>query len=150
MDVVNCQVRLSGDQFYTISKKGVTVAEIQVLRHIHGNDAVINISKTGDTRKPKTAIREYIEMHYGERVPSVLWGEDNQTGGTGIPIKLADIGILPDSPFIDPTRRAKSKGAPVEEPYEDDEPEAVTGDEPEATTEKPTSKQVTPKRATTN
>lgn len=43
MQMYNCQVRLGGLTTSEVPKDGVTAAEIVVLRHIHGSDAVVRI-----------------------------------------------------------------------------------------------------------
>lgn len=46
---VNCDVRIGGDNNNIVPKKDVSVAEVAILRHIHGDDAVDNIQSTGRT-----------------------------------------------------------------------------------------------------
>mgnify|MGYP005848280495 CR=1 FL=1 len=52
MQIVKCNVHLSSDRNHVVTKTGVTVAEIEILRTLHGEDAVTDIYPTKqDTRK---------------------------------------------------------------------------------------------------
>lgn len=46
MQICDADVRLGGNILQVVPKQGLTVAEICVLREIHGNDAVVNIRPT--------------------------------------------------------------------------------------------------------
>lgn len=46
MQLCDAEVRLAGNILHVVPKQGVTVAEICVLREIHGHDAVVNIRPT--------------------------------------------------------------------------------------------------------
>lgn len=46
MQLCNLTLRLGGSPLHTVPKTGVTPAEILVLQHIHGSDAVIDIRPT--------------------------------------------------------------------------------------------------------
>lgn len=48
MQFANCDVSLGGDRNHVVHKRGVSPAEIEILRAIHGEDSVTNIvlSKT--------------------------------------------------------------------------------------------------------
>lgn len=133
MDLVNCQVKLRGEPYHTVSKVEVSVPEVALLRHIHGNDAVVNIRPVRHTRIDKLELRGRLEEQYGEKNVAALWGESNQTA-RNLPIKLEEIGISRDSAFMDPSARQekKSRGKaasvtdvddlePEEGDYEEDE-----------------------------
>lgn len=51
MQLANVIVRLGGDLNNTVPRRGVTPAEILVLKHIHGSDAVVDVMPAGDDRK---------------------------------------------------------------------------------------------------
>lgn len=44
----DCEVRLHGDIMHTLWKFGITNGEIRVLRDIHGNNSVVNITESGE------------------------------------------------------------------------------------------------------
>lgn len=112
MDIVDCEVKLGGDNFNSVIRKEITCAEVAVLREIHGPDAVVNIWRKGDTRKSQREIREHLEMRYPVAVVNSLWGETRQQVDN-LPRKLKDIGIDKDSPLMHPKVRDIKK---VEEP----------------------------------
>lgn len=47
MQRINCTVRLSGNINSTVDKRGITVAEAAVLRHIHGPESIVCIERCG-------------------------------------------------------------------------------------------------------
>jgi hypothetical protein len=47
MRVFSCKVLLSGSRYNEVVKPEVTIPEIYVLRHIHGDDSVIDIKPLG-------------------------------------------------------------------------------------------------------
>jgi hypothetical protein len=51
MQLANVLVRLNGELGNSVPKVGVTPAEILVLQHIHGTDAVVDIRPTGFDKK---------------------------------------------------------------------------------------------------
>lgn len=50
----NCQVRLGGSLLHTVPKKRISGEEVRLLRHLHGDDAIIELkevaAKTETTR----------------------------------------------------------------------------------------------------
>jgi hypothetical protein len=100
MQVVTCEIHLAGDRNHVVVKTGVTVAEIEILRVIHGNDAVLNIQPTKqDTRKHAEEL-DRLRRVYKRRMP----GSDSK--GTknivdvvypgprpNLPATLKDIGV---------------------------------------------------------
>lgn len=49
MEIVQCNVALGGDLNNTVPKAEVTIAELALLRVIHGEDAVRDVEVTGET-----------------------------------------------------------------------------------------------------
>ena len=97
MQRVNCFVRLGGDMLNTVPKQGVTVAEIAILQHLHGADAVVEIQPT--TNKQDIAHAAEIERlrdTYGLKA----FAEVFPGRITNLPIYLKDIEIDKDSPFL--------------------------------------------------
>jgi hypothetical protein len=87
---VNCDVRLAGDNNNIVSKKNVSVAEVALLRQIHGADAVTNIQSTGRTDTiSATKERERLKALYKpELVMAVFPGVMPQ-----LPARLEDIEV---------------------------------------------------------
>lgn len=137
MDIVNCQVRHRGDMHHLITKMQISVAEVGVLRHIHGNDAVINIQKTHTGREPFTAIYNRLKDIYGVDAVEELYGKSDQR--PELPRKLDDIGIPDWSPLIAAEFRAKEpdqKTAAEDLDVEDFDGDAESADEEPAKREK--------------
>ena len=44
---IKCDIAINGDSRSVITKKPVSIPEVVVLRHIHGDDSVTNISVIG-------------------------------------------------------------------------------------------------------
>ncbi len=57
MDIYKGKIRLSGDMRNEVRKEGLTAPEVILLKRIHGDDAFVEIEKTG--REPRN--------HYDER-----------------------------------------------------------------------------------
>lgn len=110
MQVANCNLRLNGDINNEIHKPSVTVAEIAVLRALHGNDSVVNIQPLRNDKREHSGEFERLKLTYGDKiVTSVFPGSYPQ-----LPIYFKDIGVAID--FNDdedeaPKRRRK---APIE------------------------------------
>lgn len=51
MQIANVMVALGGNRDMTVPKYGVTASEIQVLRAIHGNEAVFDIEPIGEIKR---------------------------------------------------------------------------------------------------
>ena len=85
MKIYNCKVRLHGDVRDEVRRKNVTSGEIRVLRQIHGDDAVIEISPLGkeatstdpvraDAPRTDAEERARLEAIYGEKAVALLFG----------------------------------------------------------------------------
>jgi hypothetical protein len=51
MKLYSCLVRHSGNPDHSIPKQNVTAKEILLLKHMHGDDAVLNVAETGETER---------------------------------------------------------------------------------------------------
>ncbi len=96
MQTASCTVRLSGSRDNTVHKPSVTVAEIAILRAIHGSESVTNIVTLENDKRPHRAERERLEKLYGKatdaadkRVIDLVFPGIN----TPLPNTLADIGL---------------------------------------------------------
>lgn len=66
MQLVNATVLLNGDRNFALPKENLSVAEVVVLRRLHGEDAVLDIQPT---RKTTISLRDYREQmmtRYGD------------------------------------------------------------------------------------
>jgi hypothetical protein len=85
LDLYNCKVRLHGDVRDEVRKRNVTAGEIRIFRLIHGEDAVLDVVKTG--HKAMSAIpgnegahrgddeeRDRLSRFYGEKIVAKLYG----------------------------------------------------------------------------
>jgi hypothetical protein len=66
MQHASCNVALNGDITFIVHKPDVTVAEIAILRAIHGADAVRNIEPTYTDKRPHAQERERLVLEYGK------------------------------------------------------------------------------------
>lgn len=115
MQRCNCTLRLSGDVGNTVSKKGISVAEIAVLRAIHGDDAVVDIQPITNDKTPHKQERARLMEIYGghvikdKSVMELLFpGEFAQ-----LPNTLSDIGLGDVKPTK--AKGAKAKGVEAED-----------------------------------
>lgn len=69
MQYVNCDLLLNGDRNFQIPQMDIPVAEVVLLRHIHGEDSVINIIGTRKDTKSLPQIREVLLAKYGDANP---------------------------------------------------------------------------------
>lgn len=150
MHLANIMLALGGDKDNTIPKYRVTPAEIVVLRHIHGSDAVFDIEPLAETVS-RTSREEYHRL-------TGIYGYVDERGnpqgpvaelfpgvGANLPQELGELGL--DDSFYKaiarmtapapsaPPKGRKSKAAPAPEPSEaaiDDEIEDMppVGNEP--------------------
>lgn len=102
MQICDCTVRLSGDQLHAVRKRGVTVAEIYLLRQIHGADAVIDIQPVKQDKRSHEEERDRLRKKYRRQIQNVNPDGasnivDSVYGGpdvsTKMPVNLKDIGV---------------------------------------------------------
>lgn len=74
MQIYDCIVRLAGDITNEVPKTDATAAEIIVLRHIHGGDAVIGIKKRHMDKRPHSVERDRLSLRYGFGITEHLFG----------------------------------------------------------------------------
>ena len=100
MQLVNCDVSLASDRNHVVRKLGITVAEVDVLRAVHGSDAVRGIQPTRTVSVADEKILADLRRRYRRRMPA-LPGEGSKcivdavfTGPRPkLPKTLADIGV---------------------------------------------------------
>jgi len=118
MDVYKCTVALGGNLGMTIEKDGCSVADLVMLRFIHGDVAVTDIVKTGTKTGDSGSERELLNKIYGDPKVAQVFGPYGD-----LPMKIAEAKI-PESYFAEPppkkTTKKKAAAAPKKE-----EPEAA-------------------------
>lgn len=65
MQIFNARVRLAGALETEVSKRGLTVPEIHILRRLHGPDAVVGIEHAGYAEIDPVDERERLDYEYG-------------------------------------------------------------------------------------
>ena len=103
MDVYKCKVALGGNIGMTVNKDGCSVADLVMLRYLHGDVSVTEIEKTSTKPGDSTSERDYLNSVY--RTPKVA----EVFGPYGdLPMKIAEAKI-PESYFADPPKKATKK-----------------------------------------
>ena len=107
MELLSCSVAIGGDIRAVVPKPKVSVAEILLLQHVHGANAVTNIKIVGEMDGDSTSERDRLGSFYGdERVVQIF----NQFGE--LPTTLSEARI--DNNLLDPVwrnERAKEEAA---------------------------------------
>lgn len=128
MQHCSCTVFLSGDLHHGVYKPDVTVAEIAVLRAIHGDDGVAEIQPTFMERgRSNAAELERLRVIYngsnltkeGKRLLEEIFPGRNPS----LPVTLADIGEDYPTEEVKTAKKASKAKAPAPEP----EPESAAG-----------------------
>lgn len=110
-----CDVTLlhGGRQEMTIRKRRVSVAEIQVLRRLHGQDAVKEITPIGTSKQPHgQELRRLNALYPAKKDEKGVVEELFPGHAPKLPVTLEDIGVGKDSPFLG----VPAKPVPDEEP----------------------------------
>ena len=102
----------------TVEKDGCSVAELTLLRYIHGEVAVTNIEKTGTKPGDSSSERDYLGKVYREDKLAALFGPYGE-----LPMKIAEAKI-PDSYFAEPTPKKTTKKKAAAAPKKE-EPKAA-------------------------
>jgi hypothetical protein len=113
VQIYDCKVRIGGSLFNEVRKAGATAAEVHLLKHIHGHDAVVEIRPVGAIEIDDEDERERLGIAYSLGDPSML-SPDAMPGAKlvrdlfgvesmPLPQKLkgfAEIDTIPDEPVI--------------------------------------------------
>lgn len=115
MQICDCDVRLSGDQLHRVRKR-VTVAEIYVLRQLHGADAVVNITPVKQDKRSHQEEIERLRRKYRRPIQNINPNGsgnivDSLFGGPSpnVPVNLADIGV--EHPSKGSSRKSKGSSS---------------------------------------
>lgn len=72
MHLYSAKVRLAGNVLNEVRRENLTAAEVAVLRVVHGEDAVLEIEKTGEDLKLKSnEVRQKLYDYYGGETEEV-------------------------------------------------------------------------------
>lgn len=106
MQRCNVTVRLAGDVGNTVPKTNVSVAEIAVLRAIHGDESVVDVKATHNDKTPHRDERDRLSVIYGRPIVDKIFP------GTfaKLPVSLREIDLAPVEAEPD-LERPLSKGA---------------------------------------
>ena len=74
MKTYTCALALDGNHSHVVNFKGLTVAEISILRRTHGDDACFNIEETAEVKRTEAEERERLEKKYTAPVIQRLFG----------------------------------------------------------------------------
>lgn len=116
MKLYSCKVRLSGSLYNEVPKSSVTAAEITILKVLHGDDAVVDITEAGKNKTTQSEERERLITEYGA---GLVGKQLAKTPEAALAAVFGIAGRLPD----DVPGAAKAKEAPKPAPVVDDPPE---------------------------
>jgi hypothetical protein len=108
MQTLNCTVRLGGKIMHTVRKKSVTVAELAVLRAVHGADAIVELEAGAVLAEayPPTREKERLALIYGGQVVLGLF-----PGMQEVPESFEEIGLaMEGGRLIAPGMEAMNEG----------------------------------------
>lgn len=89
MQIYDVSVRPGGYMGTDVPKKNVSAAEILVLRHIHGEDSVINIKPRKMAKGHSHAeFRAALAAKYGETLIATVFGPNKHN--VQLPVRLED------------------------------------------------------------
>tara|TARA_E500000318_G_scaffold79363_1_gene74309 strand:- start:73 stop:426 length:354 start_codon:yes stop_codon:yes gene_type:complete len=105
-DQIKCDVAINGDSRSVITKKPVSIPEVVVMRRIHGDDAVTNISVIGSWEHNDEEERDRLGRMFGDgRIVEIF----NQYGDLPKTFKDARIDDVLLDPIYLKERQAASK-----------------------------------------
>jgi len=73
-NIYNCLIALNGDVRHVISKDGLTVPEIGILRNMHGSSALTEISLTGKEKYDSDSERDRLGKLYTDEKVQASFG----------------------------------------------------------------------------
>lgn len=117
MQYVDCVVRLSGDINFQVPKHDISVAEVALLRAMHGGeDGVVNITPTRKGPDSPAAVKRrmlvrYINTGGAELIEKLFPGMSPR-----LPETLADIGLELDLSTMDAREKRGPRAVRIEAP----------------------------------
>lgn len=129
MELYDCKILIGGSRENEARKEAITAAEIIMLRHIHGEDSVLDIKPAGSSDISDAKVREALALIYGpdDMTPSASGPKILQDvfGPRGVALPRAIEGVeakeveaaAPKDPKIKP-RHARDLGPANAEMFE--------------------------------
>ena len=106
---IKCDIAINGDSRSVITKKPVSIPEVVVLRHIHGDDSVTNISVLGQWDHDDESERDRLGKMFGDaRIIEIF----NQYGE--LPKSFQDARI--EDVLLDPLFKKEMESKPAPKP----------------------------------
>lgn len=65
MEIYDCKILVGGSRNNEVRKKSVTAAEVVMLRHLHGEDSIIDVVHVGSSDISMSKVREILALTYG-------------------------------------------------------------------------------------
>jgi len=95
MQLYNATVRVGGSLFNEVPKFGVTAAEIEVLRRVHGGDSVVRIVARGEDKRDDETERARLQRVYGRALLTIKGAGtlDAVLGTRGVPLPKTVPGV---------------------------------------------------------
>ena len=90
MEICNCTLAIGGDPRATIQKPGVSIAEIVVLQHIHGDSAVTNIKVIDTVERSNEQERDHLGKLYKDEKIIEIFGQYNELPKTLQDARITD------------------------------------------------------------
>jgi len=133
-----CKVRLAGSLYNEVPKSDVTVPEINILRVIHGGEAVVDITEVAPVKRSDAEERDRLANIYGGAIKNrqeIIGGLPALIGFSGTPLATETVGL----PVAAKQTSAKAGGKPKKgaEPDPADEDEIVVEEPDEAIVDDP-------------
>lgn len=60
--VYNCSVRLGGSVLHTVPKIRITGEEVRLLKHLHGDDSIVDLKEIGSLKEDYTRDMELMDL----------------------------------------------------------------------------------------
>lgn len=123
MQTAHILLSLGGDSGNVVPKYNVTAAEIAVLRHIHGDEAVMDVEPSGEVKRNSRVERQRLVEAYGRRIDGRFASPAVDAlfpGAASRVFETLDELDLPEE-FFKAERRVKARPARQEEPVADEE-----------------------------
>lgn len=112
MQIVSCEIALGGDIRSTITKHNVTIAELVVYRHKHGDAAVTNISLTGDEEIDELAERDRLGAFFTDESIVSIFGGHGSLPRTLVDARIVDELMAHGETVKAPVKKPIKKSAP--------------------------------------
>lgn len=129
-----CKVRLAGSLYNEVPKSFVTVPEINILRVIHGGEAVVDITELDPVKRSDAEERDRLAQVYGGAIKNrqeIVGGLASLIGFSGTPLAAETVGL----PVAVKQGKSKPAGKKVEDdvtiPASDDDEIVDEEDDPE-------------------